>query len=73
MSAQIFYAWEFGANFGHIGAFLPLGRALQDRGHKVQWVVAQTGSAARLLAHEGFTWLQAPLAQELSQMNPPLT
>ncbi len=73
MSAQIFYAWEFGANFGHIGAFLPLGRALQDRGHKVQWVVAQTGSAARLLAHEGFTWLQAPLAQELSQKNPPLT
>ena len=70
---RLFYAWEFGANFGHIGAFLPLGRALRDRGHEVQWIVAQTGPAARLLAKENFTWLQAPLAQELPQKNPPLT
>lgn len=71
--ACLFYAWEFGANFGHIGAFLPLGRALRDRGHEVRWVVAQTAPTARLLAREGFTWLQAPQAQEFLQQNPPLT
>ena len=71
--SKLFYSWEFGANFGHIGAFLPLGRALRDRGHAVQWIVAQTGPAARLLGKENFTWLQAPLAQELQQKNPPLT
>lgn len=70
---KLFYSWEFGANFGHIGAFLPLGRALRDRGHEVSWIVAQTAPATRLLAREGFTWLQAPLAQELLHKNPPLT
>ncbi len=71
--ARLFYAWEFGANFGHIGAFLPLGRALRDRGHAVSWVVTQTGPAARLLGREGFTWLQAPHATEVQLKNPPLT
>ena len=71
--ARLFYAWEFGANFGHIGAFLPLGRALRDRGHDVQWVVTQTGPAARLLAREGFSWFQAPHANEAPLKTPPLT
>ena len=26
--AVIVYAWEFGANLGHIGTFLPVARAL---------------------------------------------
>jgi hypothetical protein len=73
MTAKLFYAWEFGANFGHIGAFLPLGRALRDRGHEVLWVVTQTGPAARLLGREGFTWLQAPHATEVPMATPPLT
>lgn len=71
--ARLFYSWEFGANFGHIGAFLPLGRALRDRSHDVQWVVTKTGPASRLLSRENFTWLQAPLATEVGQKNPPLT
>ena len=29
---NLLYAWELGANFGHIGAFLPLARALRERG-----------------------------------------
>ncbi|MCK9283100.1 MAG: hypothetical protein M0P39_02335 [Rhodocyclaceae bacterium] len=70
---SLLYAWEFGANFGHIGAFLPLGRALRDSGHQVHWTVAQTAPAARLLEREGFTWLQAPLATERPRSGPPLT
>ena len=71
--ARIFYAWEFGANLGHIGAFLPLGLALRDQGHEVQWVVTDTTAAARLLDGAGFTWLQAPRVDEARLPGPPLT
>ena len=33
--AVIVYAWEFGANLGHIGTFLPVARALRDALHEV--------------------------------------
>jgi len=71
--SQLFYAWEFGANLGHIGAFLPLARALRQRGHDVRWAVSQTAPAARLLAAEGFTWLQAPNSPETPREGPPLS
>ena len=71
--SRLFYAWEFGANLGHIAAFLPLGRALRDRGYRVDWAVTQTGPAARLLQREGFTWLQAPVMPEVRREAPPLT
>ena len=71
--AKIAYAWEFGAGLGHVGAFLPLARALRERGHRVDWIVAQVGSTAHLLATEGFAWLQAPAAQEARREGPPLT
>ena len=71
--SKLFYAWEFGAAFGHIGAFLPLARTLRQRGHHIHWAVAQTGPAARLLAQEQFTWLQAPVAREVSRAGAPLS
>ena len=71
--SKLLYAWEFGANFGHIGAFLPLARALRQRGHEVRWTVAQTAPAARLLAPEGYPWLQAPMCQETLRAGPPLS
>jgi UDP:flavonoid glycosyltransferase YjiC (YdhE family) len=71
--SKLLYAWEFGANFGHIGAFLPLARALRQRGHQVRWAVSQTGPAARLLAQEDFTWMQAPICQEMPRTGPPLS
>lgn len=73
MSLSIFYGWEFGANLGHLGAFLPLARALRDRGHEVHWAVASSISAARLLDKEGFTWLQAPQCPEQPRQGPPLS
>ena len=71
--SKLLYAWEFGANFGHVGAFLPLARALRQRGHDVRWAVSQTAPAARLLTQEGFTWLQAPTCQETPRAGPPLS
>jgi UDP:flavonoid glycosyltransferase YjiC (YdhE family) len=71
--SKLLYAWEFGANFGHIGAFLPLARTLRQRRHEVRWAVAQTGPAARLLAPEAYTWLQAPTCRETPRAGPPLS
>lgn len=71
--SRIAYAWEFGAGLGHIGAFLPMARALRERGHRVEWIVAQVGATAKLIAREDFSWLQAPMAQETPRAGPPLT
>lgn len=71
--ANIFYAWEFGDNLGHIGCFLPLARALRSNGHQLHWVVSAPHLATRLLDQEGFTWLQAPTLPERSRQAPPLT
>lgn len=71
--SKLLYAWEFGAGLGHVGAFLPLARTLRQRGHDVHWAVSQTDAAARLLAQEGFTWLQAPGRREIPRAEPPLS
>ncbi len=73
MNLSVFYGWEFGANLGHIGAFLPLARTLRDKGHVVHWAVASSTSAARILDKEGFSWLQAPTCPEQARQGPPLT
>lgn len=71
--SKILYAWELGANLGHVGAFLPLARELRVRGNQIHWAVAQTASAAQLLAQEGYDWLQAPLIAETVREGPPLS
>lgn len=70
--ASILYAWEFGANLGHIGTFLPIARQLRDDGHEVHWVVTHPHQAARLLPQADFDWLQAPTMPEQKRDGPPL-
>lgn len=70
--ASILYAWEFGANLGHIGTFLPIARELRTHGATVHWVVTQPYQASRLLPSAGFDWLQAPLMPEQRREGPPL-
>jgi hypothetical protein len=71
--ASILYAWEFGANLGHVGAFMPLARALRDEGHEMHWMVTQPAVVGDFLASEGFTWLAAPTTPEAIRPGPPLT
>lgn len=70
--ASILYAWEFGANLGHIGTFLPIARELREQGATVHWVVTQPYQASRLLPAAGFDWLQAPVMPEQRREGPPL-
>lgn len=71
--ASILYAWEFGANLGHIGTFLPIARELRERGTTVNWAVTHPHQAARLLPQAGFDWLQAPTMPEQRREGPPLS
>jgi len=71
--ASILYAWEFGANLGHAGAFMPLARALRDTGHDVHWMVTQPAVVGDFLAGESFDWLAAPTVPEATRPGPPLT
>jgi UDP:flavonoid glycosyltransferase YjiC (YdhE family) len=72
VNSQILYAWEFGANLGHIGTFLPVARELRARGHEVHWVVTHPHQAARLLPRDNFAWTQAPTMPEMRREEPPL-
>lgn len=71
--ATLFYAWEFGANLGHVGAFMPFARALRDVGHEVRWAVTQPAQVGQYLAGEGFAWLPAPVIGEAQRPGPPLS
>lgn len=70
---NILYAWEFGANLGHVGAFMPLARALRDQGHEVHWMVTQPAVVGDFLASQDFNWLAAPSVPEAARPGPPLT
>lgn len=71
--ASILYAWEFGANLGHVGAFMPLAKQLRAAGHEVHWAVTQPAQVGDFLASENFAWLAAPSITEQSRQGPPLT
>jgi UDP:flavonoid glycosyltransferase YjiC (YdhE family) len=71
--ASILYSWEFGANLGHIGTFLPIAKELRDHGTTVHWAVTHPHQAARLLPKAGFDWLQAPTMPEQRREGPPLS
>lgn len=59
--SRILFAWELGANFGHISKHLPLLRMLRQRGHDVLFAAKDVELAARLLSREGVQYVQAPV------------
>ena len=61
--SRIVYAWELGAGYGHLAAFLPLAKALRAAGHEVTCVIKELTHAETLLGQHGFDYLQAPLWQ----------
>jgi len=58
--SRFLFAWELGANFGHVGQFLPVAERLRDAGHEALFVVRDVTQADQFLRRRGFTCLQAP-------------
>lgn len=59
--ARVLFAWELGANLGHLARDLPVAEHLRAMGHEVAFAVRDTATAAQLLFPRGFGFVQAPL------------
>lgn len=68
--SKILYAWELGAGYGHIGAFLSVAKQLRERGHEVVFVLKNLEYAHTLLGKYGFSYLQAPMRWPGGSMPP---
>jgi hypothetical protein len=69
--SRILYAWEIGAGYGHVGAFLPLALELRKRGHDVVFAGRDLQLATTFLGPHGFRVLQAPVWLHDSSGLPP--
>jgi UDP:flavonoid glycosyltransferase YjiC (YdhE family) len=68
---RILFAWEMGANLGHLTRDLPLARDCRDAGCEVFFAAHDLRAAAPLLAAEGFPLLPAPRPQRSAARHPP--
>ena len=59
--ATILFAWELGANYGHIYRLLPLAQELQTRGHRPVFVLRDLARTEPELGSRGFELAQAPV------------
>lgn len=60
-SRTVLFAWELGANFGHIKPMLAIARSLVKDGTRAVFVVRDLGYARELIEDGEFAVLQAPL------------
>lgn len=58
--SRILFAWELGANLGHLARVAPIAEKLRAAGHQVLFAVRDVKSGARVLGAKGFAFAQAP-------------
>ncbi len=69
--SRILFAWELGANLGHLTRDLPVAERLRAAGHEVVFAVKDTRVAAELLVARRMPFLQAPLCAGKSKLSRP--
>lgn len=69
--SRILFAWELGANFGHLARDLPVAARLRDLGHDVLFAVRDIRVAEQVLSPNGFRFLQAPGGPQDARRRPP--
>ncbi|QDX79879.1 hypothetical protein B9N43_00520 [Denitratisoma sp. DHT3] len=57
---RFLFAWELGANYGHLARDIPVAIKLRNKGHQVLFAVRDTKAAAELLGRQCFPYVQAP-------------
>jgi UDP:flavonoid glycosyltransferase YjiC (YdhE family) len=57
---RILFAWQLGANYGHLATDLPVAECLRRRGYDVSFVVADMRVAAEILSPPGFSFVPIP-------------
>lgn len=59
--SRILFAWELGANLGHLSRDVPVAEKLREAGHEVVFAVRDTRIAAEILMPRQFAFLQSPM------------
>ncbi|MGV8933458.1 MAG: glycosyltransferase [Gallionellaceae bacterium] len=62
------FAWELGANYGHLNRDRQVAECLRERGHHIFFAVKDTRIATELLAPHSFEFVQAPLPQTRARL-----
>lgn len=68
---RILFAWQLGANYGHLATDLPVAECLRRRGHDVSFAVADMRVAAEILSPSGFSFTPIPGPISPSVPSPP--
>jgi UDP:flavonoid glycosyltransferase YjiC (YdhE family) len=58
--SRILFAWELGANLGHLARDLPVAEVLRKQGHEVLFSAKDLRVAEQVLSPAGFKFVQAP-------------
>lgn len=69
--SRILFAWELGANYGHLSRLVPIAEQLRAKGHEVFFAVHDLRVAAELLAPLGYHFTQAPVTPSGRWLNAP--
>ena len=69
--SRILFAWELGANLGHLTRDLPVAERLRALGQDILFVVKDVAMAEQLLSTRGFSFVQAPVAPLPQKRNAP--
>ncbi|QJC23822.1 glycosyltransferase family 1 protein (plasmid) [Ralstonia solanacearum] len=59
--SRILFAWELGANLGHLARDLPVARRLREQGHDVAFAVKDVRVAEQILSPARLPFVQAPV------------
>lgn len=65
--SRILFAWELGANLGHLARDLPVAEELRKQGHDVLFVTKDLRVAEQVLSPAGFAFVQAPATANAPQ------
>lgn len=65
---RVLFAWELGANYGHLARDLPVAERLRDLGHDVSFAVCDLDGAERTLAPAGFAFVPCPSLSRQSRL-----
>jgi UDP:flavonoid glycosyltransferase YjiC (YdhE family) len=68
---RILFAWQLGANYGHLATDLPVAECLRRKGHDVSFAVADMRVAAEILSAPGFSFTPSPAPVSASVPSPP--
>ena len=70
--SRYLFAWELGANLGHLTRLVPVARLLAKRGHEVLFATRDLLDGAQTLAQNGLAYVAAPVLGFERKANEPI-